>query len=98
MINRWNGQEGVTHRLSHSKMSDWTDEEYQRIRNSKTKCALECAAEAVGVWGACAATCQESEDTSKCIEARCEAAQLAFEVACTSQCGHSKQFDDEAIV
>jgi hypothetical protein len=33
MMNRWNAQEGVTHRLSHSKMSDWTDEEYQRIRN-----------------------------------------------------------------
>jgi len=52
----------------------------------KTKCALKCAAEAVVIWGACAATCLTSEDKDKCIEERCSAAQLAFEVACTSQC------------
>jgi len=32
MINRWNAKGNVTHRLGHSKMSDWSDEEYQRIR------------------------------------------------------------------
>merc|ERR1712028_62731 len=55
--------------------------------SNKTKCALECAAEAVGVWGVCAATCVTSADKAKCVEERCEAAQLAFEVACTSRCG-----------
>jgi len=55
--------------------------------SNKTKCALKCAAEAVGVWGVCAASCVTSADKGKCVEERCEAAQLAFEVACTSGCG-----------
>jgi len=53
---------------------------------AETKCALKCAAEAVGVFGACAATCRESADANKCIEARCSAAQLVFELACTARC------------
>jgi len=55
---------------------------------NKTKCALECAAEAVGVFGACAATCLTNPDKAKCVEERCEAAQLAYELACTIKCGH----------
>ena len=55
---------------------------------NKTKCALKCAAEAVGVFGACAATCLTNPDKTKCIETRCDAAQLAFELACTIKCGH----------
>ena len=56
----------------------------------KTKCAVECAAEAVGVFAACAATCYKSADESMCIEERCDATQLAYELACTSQCGKAK--------
>lgn len=51
-----------------------------------TKCALTCAAEAAGVGVACAATCLKSPDVNKCIGERCDAAQLAFIVACTKKC------------
>merc|ERR1712166_1529117 len=63
---------------------------------NKTKCALKCAAEAVGVFGACAATCLTNPDKAKCIDTRCGAAQLAFEVACTIKCGHDVIITSEA--
>lgn len=57
----------------------------------ETKCALKCAAEAAGVGGACAATCLTSPNVNKCIGERCDAAQLAFELACTSKCGKTSE-------
>jgi hypothetical protein len=31
-IRKWNSNELKTHRLGHNKFSDWSEEEYQRIR------------------------------------------------------------------
>merc|ERR1711907_227397 len=52
----------------------------------KSKCALKCTAEALGVYAACAAVCVKKLAPNSCITVGCPAAVTAFDVPCLKKC------------
>merc|ERR1719213_916499 len=48
----------------------------------KSKCALKCTTEAIGVYWACAAVCIKKQAPNSCILDGCPAAVAAFDVPC----------------
>merc|ERR1711871_1490711 len=55
----------------------------------KSKCALKCTAEAIGVYWACAAVCIKKQAPNSCVLDGCPAAVTAFDVPCLSSCKNS---------
>ena len=52
----------------------------------KSKCALKCTAEAIGVYWACAAVCVKKQAPNACILDGCPAAVTAFDIPCLKHC------------
>jgi len=52
----------------------------------KSKCALKCTAEAIGVYWACAGVCIKKQAPNACILEGCPAAVTAFDIPCLRTC------------
>ena len=59
---------------------------FDEAPNPKSKCALKCTAEALGVYWACAGACIAKKAPNACILDGCPVAVTAFDVSCLKSC------------
>lgn len=74
------------------------DSSLPRDPSPKSKCALTCSAEAIGVYWTCAAVCIKELAPDSCITIGCLAATGAYDVNCLKGCKSSVAVEESTLI